>query len=201
MIFKGFKFGMLLQFAVGPMCCMVFNTSASHGFLTAVTLVIAIALVDGLYIALSGLGVAAVLNKNQVKISIKVIGCVVLVLFGLNTTLGVFDYTFLPNIAIFKEVSSKNIFIQGLLLTASNPLTIIFWSGVLSTQVIEKELNRKEIFLFGIGCVFSTLAFLTVVAFSGSILSTFLPEIVISILNFIVGFLLIFFGIKLLYKK
>lgn len=33
MIFKGLKFGMLLQFAIGPMCLMVFNTSATYGLL------------------------------------------------------------------------------------------------------------------------------------------------------------------------
>jgi threonine/homoserine/homoserine lactone efflux protein len=201
MILKGFKFGMLLQLAVGPMCLMVFNTSATHGFLAAVTLVIAIALIDGLYIALSGLGVAAVLNKNHIKIAIKILGCIVLVVFGFNTILGVFGYTFLPNISIFKEVNSKSIFIQGLLLTASNPLTIIFLSGVLSTQVIEKDLNRRELFLFGIGCVLSTLVFLTTVALCGSILSGFLPNLVILIFNVAVGIVLVFFGIKLLFKN
>jgi hypothetical protein len=42
MIYKGFKFGMLLQLAIGPMCLMVFNTSATYGFLVALSLVLAI---------------------------------------------------------------------------------------------------------------------------------------------------------------
>jgi len=53
----------------------------------------------------------------------------------------------------------------------------------------------------GFGCVLSTLVFLSVVAFSGSILSGFLPQIIIQILNVVVGFVLIYFGIKLLLKK
>lgn len=201
MIYKGFKFGMLLQLAVGPMCFMVFNTSTTHGFLTGLLLVLAIVLIDGLYITLSGIGLAVILNKEKIKFIIKIFGCIVLVLFGLNIIMGVLDYSFLPNITLFKKVTNHNIFIQGLLLTASNPLTIIFWSGVFSSQVIENELNKKRLYFFGFGCVLSTLVFLSIVALSGSILKEFLPDKIILIFNVIVGSILILFGIKLLFKK
>lgn len=39
MIYKGFKFGMLLQLAIGPMCLMVFNTSTTYGFWMGLSLV------------------------------------------------------------------------------------------------------------------------------------------------------------------
>jgi threonine/homoserine/homoserine lactone efflux protein len=201
MIYRGFKFGMLLQLAVGPMCLLVFSTSSTYGFLMGLSLVLAIALIDGLYITLSGLGVAILFNKEKIKSVIKKLGCIVLVLFGTNTIIGAFDFTFLPTIALFSNVTSQKIFFQGLLLTASNPLTIIFWSGVFSTQVIENEISKKQLFFFGFGCILSTLVFLTVIAFCGSVLSGFLPQIMIRILNVIVGFILVFFGIKLLFKN
>lgn len=201
MIYRGLKFGMLLQLAVGPMCLLVFNTSATYGFLIGLSLVLAIALIDGLYITLSGLGVAAIFNKQQIKAIINIIGCIILVLFGINTIAGVFDLLFLPNAELFSKVTNQNIFMQGILLTASNPLTIIFWSGVFSTQVIENELSKKQLFFFGFGCILSTFLFLTVVAFCGSILSGFLPQIIIKILNVMIGIILIYFGIKLLLKK
>ena len=201
MIYNGFKFGMLLQLAVGPMCLMVFNTSTTYGFFIGLSLVLAIAIIDGLYITLSGLGISAIINKQKVKAAVKILGCVVLVLFGINTITAVINFTILPSITLFSKVTSENIFIQGLLLTASNPLTIIFWSGVFGAQVIENELNKKQLFFFGFGCVLSTLTFLTAVAFCGSIMSGFLPKVVIQLLNIIVGFILILFGIKLLFKK
>lgn len=58
MIFKGFKFGMLLQLAVGPMCLLVFNTSAAHGFSVGMSLVFAITLIDFLFISLSSIELA-----------------------------------------------------------------------------------------------------------------------------------------------
>ncbi|MGE5396939.1 MAG: LysE family translocator [Chitinophagales bacterium] len=201
MLLKGFKFGMLLQLAVGPMCLLVFNTSTTHGFIYGLYLMLAIALVDALYIGLSCVGVASIINRAKVKTAIKLVGCFVLVLFGVNTISGVFDLSFLPNIALFSDISSQNLFIQGLLLTASNPLTIIFWSSMFSTQMIENEWNKKQLFFFAVGCVMSTVVFLTVVALLGSILSDFLPKVIIQSLNVIVGIFLIFFGIRLLCKK
>lgn len=201
MILKGLRFGMLLQFAVGPMCLMVFNTSTTYGFICSLHLVFAIALIDALYIILSCVGVVSVISKKKVKAVVKLIGCIVLVLFGANTILGAFDLFFLPRIALFSNISSKNLFVQGLLLTATNPLTIIFWSGVFSTQTIENKWNRKQLFLFATGCVLATIIFLTAVAILGSILSSFLPQIIVRFLNVAVGIILIIFGIRLLCKK
>ncbi len=201
MVWKGLKFGMLLQLAVGPMCFMVFHTSTTDGFVYGLYLVSAIALVDAVYIALSCAGVAAIINRARVKAAMKVIGCLVLVFFGANTIAGVFDFSFLPNAALFSGASSKNLFVQGLLLTASNPLTIIFWSGMFSTQMIENKWNKKQLFFFAAGCVLATVTFLTAVALLGSIVSGFLPPVIIQILNVAVGIVLIFFGIRLLCKK
>jgi len=200
MIFKGFKFGMLLQLAVGPMCLMVFNTSTTYGFVYGLYLMSAIALIDALYIGLSSVGVASVINRGGMKAAIKLVGCLVLVLFGVNTISGVFDLSFILDMKLFANVSSQSLFVQGLLLTASNPLTIIFWSGLFTTRMIENNWDKKQLFLFAVGCVMSTVIFLTFVALLGSILSGFLPQAVIQILNVVVGVLLIFFGVRLLFK-
>lgn len=201
MIFKGFRFGMLLQLAVGPMCLFVFNTSAANGFWSGFSIVAAITIIDALYIILSGFGVSALLDKKNVKQIIKFFGAAVLVLFGLNTLLGAFDISLLPDIKLFSQTDSKSFFISGLLLTASNPLTIVFWSGVFSTQVIENNYNKTQLVLFGVGCVLSTLAFLTAVAALGTVVSGFLNEVVINVLNIIVGTVIIFFGVKLLVRR
>ncbi|MFT3985358.1 MAG: LysE family transporter [Lachnospiraceae bacterium] len=201
MVLKGLRFGMLLQLAIGPMCLMVFNTSTTNGFIYGLQLVLAIAIIDALYIALSCVGVAAIINKAKVKAAIKLVGCLVLVLFGVNIISGVFDFAFLPHIVLFSSTSSENLFFQGLLLTASNPLTIIFWSGMFSTQMIENKWNKRQLFFFALGCVMATIIFLTAVAFLGSILSGFLPQLIVQFLNAAVGIVLIFFGIRLLCKK
>ena len=127
MIFTGLRFGMLLQLAVGPLCLLVFNTSMRYGFLTGLQVILAIALIDALYITLSCLGISAVINRTGVKTVIKLVGCCVLVLFGINIITSAFNLAFLPGVTLLTNFAGCSLFIQGLLLTASNPLTIIFW--------------------------------------------------------------------------
>ena len=195
----GLKFGMLLQLAVGPMCLMVFNTAKNVGFLVALTLVLAIALVDAFYIILASLGVSKILDKPNIKKAFKIIGSLVLIIFGINIILNVFNINIIPGLNL--KPTSSNIFIQGLILTLSNPITIVFWGSVLTTKIIEDKLNKKELSVFSTGLVSSTLIFLTFVAVLGTMLSSFMPENISNIMNIIVGILIIFFGIKMLLKK
>ena len=93
----GLKFGMLLQLAVGPMCLMVFNTAKNVSFLVALSLVLAIALVDAFYILLAGLGVSKLMEKKKVKAIFKIVGSLVLIIFGLNIILNVFNINIIPS--------------------------------------------------------------------------------------------------------
>lgn len=195
----GLKFGMILQLAVGPMCLMVFNTAKNVGFLVAFTLVLAIASVDAFYIILASLGVSKILDKPEIKKAFKIIGSLVLIIFGINTVLNVFNINIIPGLNL--KPTSSNIFIQGLILTLSNPITIVFWGSVLTTKIIEDKLNKKELSVFSTGLVSSTLIFLTFVAVLGRMLSSFMPENISNIMNIIVGILIVFFGIKMLLKK
>lgn len=195
----GLKFGMLLQLAVGPMCLMVFNTAKNVGFLVAITLVLAIALVDAFYIILASLGVCKILDKPKIKKAFKITGSLVLIIFGANIILNVFNINIIPGLNL--KPTSSNIFIQGLILTLSNPITIVFWGSVLTTKIIEDKLNKKELMVFSVGLVSSTLIFLTFVVILGTMLSSFIPENISRIMNIIVGIIIILFGIKMLLKK
>src|SRR5665647_278155 len=136
-IVNGIKFGILLQLAIGPMCLMTFNVAMSQGFWRGMIVVAAIAVIDIIYMALAGLGVARLMKSEKIQKGIKLFGCIVLVLFGVNIALDVFGLHLLPNISLFPQNTSNSLFIKCLFLTASNPLTIIFFSGIFSTQVLE----------------------------------------------------------------
>lgn len=201
MILKGLRFGMLLQLAIGPVCLFVFRTSSMVGILHSATLILAIALVDACYIGLSWFGISSLLNKPQIKLYALMIGCIVLTLFGLQTILDVFHLTILPSFNHDFDLSNRNLFIQGILLTASNPLTIVFWSGIFSTKMLENEWSKNQLFFFATGCVMSTILFLSLVSFLGSVVGIFLPEIMIQILNVMIGLFLIIFALQKMMKQ
>lgn len=195
---EGIKFGMVLQLAIGPMCLMVFNTSRNVGFIKGLIMVLVIASVDLFYITLSCVGVSKLLERSRYKFIFKIISSLILIMFGLSIILGVFGINVLPVLSI--NPSSKNIFLQGLLLALSNPITIVYWGSVLTNKLIEDKMKRKELIIFCLGLVSSTLMFLSFVDVIGSLVGSFIPDIVSSILNVIVGLVIIMFGIKYLVK-
>jgi threonine/homoserine/homoserine lactone efflux protein len=197
MIYKGFRFGLLLQIAIGPVCLFIFQTAIASGFFTAETGVLAVVLVDAFFIFAAILGMGTLINRfSKTKAILKYFGAFVLILFGLSNILGVFNISFLPGLNLSPSVHSRNIFITMLLLTLSNPLTILFWAGVFSTKLVEENFKQNEVYLFGCGAVLSTAFFLTGVALIGSLVNTFINEEFIMILNLAVGLVLILFGVK-----
>lgn len=196
---NGIKFGLILQFAIGPMCLLVFNTSQNTGLLVGLYLVLAIALVDAFYITLASIGASQLLENKKIKATVKILGSTIIIALGINIILNVFGINFIP--ALNLTTSSTNIFIKGLILALSNPITIVFWGSVLTTKIIEDNLKKKELFIFSCGLVSATILFLSSVAILGTILSSFIPKAISNIINIIVGLYIIFFGIRLLTEK
>lgn len=202
MILKGFRFGMLLQIAVGPVCLFIFQTAVASGFFVALIGVLGIAIIDALYILAAIYGIGKLLNRHEkVKIIIKYLGALVLIVFGLSNLLGVFGISLLPSLNFIPSQSTENVFFKVLLLTLSNPLTILFWIGVFSTKVSEEKMDLKNMYFFGLGAVISTILFLTAISVAGNFVNNFLDPFLLSILNCIVGLVLIGFGIKTIIKN
>ncbi len=202
MLFKGFRLGMLLQIAVGPVSLFIFQTAAASGFLPALSGVVAVALSDALYIFAALLGIGTLINKRPgLKAVLKYAGAAVLILFGINLVVSTFWAGFLPGLSLSQSAGAGSAFLRAALITLSCPLTILFWLGVFSQHAAEQASDRRGMVLFGLGAVLSTLAFLTVVSAIGGLTHTFLSDIVIRILNLLVGLALIVFGIRTALKR
>lgn len=200
MILKGFKFGMLLQFAVGPVCIFILQMASLRGFYMAETGVLGVVLIDGIFIICAILGISSIIDKKNIRFALKIFSAVVLFIFGLSTVLSQFNISFLPSFEILNISNSNNVFLRAIILTASNPLTIIFWASVFSTKILEKDMERKDIYQFGFGAVLSTMFFLTIIALVGNFAKIFFSIYVIQVLNIVIGLLLIYFSIRVILK-
>lgn len=200
-VFKGFRFGMLLQLAVGPLCIFIFQMASLKGFQSAFTGVIGVVTIDGLYILAAILGIASVIERKNIRIVLKVLGASILFVFAISTILGAFNVKLMPTLSLMNLSDSNSVFYRALIMTASNPLTILFWAGVFSTRISEEAMERKDIYFFGFGAILSTLLFLTMIAFLGSLTNTFLSSNTIQVLNVAVGLLLLYFSIRMANKK
>lgn len=196
LLLKGLKFGMILQFAVGPVCLYIFSLGSREGFFSAETAVFAVALVDFIFILMAILGISSFIKNEKVESYLKVLGALIVGIFGLNIILGAFGISIMPSINFFGAKKFGSTFVEGFLLTASNPLTILFWMGVFSTKISEGKMKNADVYFFGIGAVVATLLFLTTIAIIGSIAKTFIPAFAIKGLNILVGLILVYFAIR-----
>lgn len=200
-IFDGFRFGMILQLAVGSVCLLVLQTAATGGFMSGAAAALGVAITDAVYIALSGAGIALLLRRPRVARVFRYVGAFVLILFGIAMLLSALSLFSLPTISLGGGDKAATGFLAALLLTLSNPLTILFWGGVFATRTAERDYSRGGLVRFAAGCVLSTLLFMTGVAVVGALAGVFLPDIVMRILNGAVGAGLVGYGFFRLFGK
>lgn len=201
MICKGFRLGMILQLAIGPVCLFIFQTSVNAGFFNALLGVLGVVLVDGFFILAAILGLGALLEKNRaLKSKLGYLGGGILIIFGLSTVANIFGMVIVPSFSLATKTTS-NILLKTILMTLSNPLTIIFWAGVFTASLESENLNSKKAYAFGLGAVSATLIFLSFIALLGSSLSLLISDHLLNALNFCTGLFLIGFGIKSLVKN
>lgn len=191
---EGLGLGMILQISVGPVCIAVLHKGLTQGFAHAFAMVWGAALVDALYILLSVLGVSALLQIGPARVVVGLIGTLLLLYFGLRYLRAPAATTQVEQ----RDESPLQSFALGVGLTLANPLTILFWAGVLGVMMSTHTFNQAGgVFFFSAGCVTATLLFLTGVALAGHLLERVLDERLALWLNRVVGLFLIVFALKL----
>ena len=160
-IWNGFRFGTLLQIAIGPICLFIFQTAASSGLGSAEAAVLGVTLADIIYVLAEQYGESgpSLKKMNVLKKYLKYFGAFVLIIFGAAIISSAFGISMIPSLDLMHGSRTGSAFINALFLTLSSPLTIVFWAGVFSAKISENKAGRKEIYLFGAGAVISTLFF------------------------------------------
>jgi threonine/homoserine/homoserine lactone efflux protein len=134
-------------------------------------------------------------------LTLTIFGGIVIILFGLSTLLGVFGISFMPHFSLATG-EPDNILMHTMMMTLSNPLTILFWTGVFSARVAEDKMKQEDMVLFGLGAVLSTLIFLSTISLVGSRISLLvIDSLALGFLNAAVGVILIGFGMRVLSQK
>jgi len=155
--------------------------------------VLAVTLVDYIYILLSILGIGKLLEKEKIKRIFGIISSLVLLIFGIM----LINKALMPSnkIILGNEWTIAKAFISCFLLTISSPLTIVFWSSIFASKAIEKNYSKNELTVFGIGAGLATILFLSIVMYIISMIKKTIPVQAITILNILVGAVIIAYGI------
>ncbi len=197
---SGFLTGMLLQIAIGPVFFFILNLALQRTVADGLLAVMAVTLVDYLFIVLAVLGVGKLLERPRIRVALGGISAMVLVLFGLVMILSI-SPTEVKNSAHAMFASNFGAsFMSAFVLTASSPLTIVFWTSLFAAKAIEKGYQKKELVLFGLAAGFATCVFLGGAVALFSTFRASIPFTLLKISNMAVGAVLIAYGMIRLLK-
>jgi len=201
---SGLLTGLVLQLGIGPVFFFVVNLALQKTIYDGFAGVIAVTIVDFLYIALAIFGVGKLLEQKKIKKAFGIVSSIVLIIFGAIMIIGVTKDGFsLSTIAVPTDilVSFTSVFI----LTISSPMTIVFWTGLFAAKALEKNYLKLNLFIFGFGTGLATFIFMGAAVILFSLIQNSVPLFLIQILNISVGSLIILYGgirlAKVLYKS
>jgi arginine exporter protein ArgO len=196
---NGLLVGLTLQLAVGPVFFFIINLALQKTIFDGFAGVLAVTLVDYLYISLAIFGIGRLLNNKKFKKVFGIASSVVLAIFGWLILKDVFDVRVMTD-ALSSTSNLVVSFTSVFLITISSPMTILFFTGLFTAKAIEYKYTKKELVRFGLGTGFATLLFMGMSVVLFSLIKETVPVLLIQVLNGLVGVLLIGYGSLRLYK-
>lgn len=196
---NGLLTGLTLQLAIGPVFLFIINLALQKTIFDGLAGVAAVTTVDYLYIALAILGVGSLLNNKHFKKIFGIVSSIVLVIFGYLILKGAIDAKVTTN-TLSNASNLVSSFTSVFLITISSPMTIVFFTGLFTAKAIEYKYTKNELIKFGLGTGFATFLFMGLSVVLFSMIKGAVPVLLIQVLNGLVGFLLIGYGLLRLYK-
>lgn len=199
-VFNGIVSGVVLALLIGPVFFTIIQTSIERGFTSGVFVAIGVSLSDALYILVSYLGLAAVLNTETSKSYLAYGGGIILMLFGLyylfikSRNLSNFD----PEKITYK--SPGKLIGKGFIINGLSPMVLFFWLATVgvATSEFNYDTTREVVMYFSsvVGTVFLTDVMKAKLADKLRALIT--PRF-IRMLNIVLGLVLVIFAGQLIF--
>lgn len=193
---EGLKLGFMFQILLGPVCFYLLQLVINYGFMVGFWSSIGVAIADGIYILLAIFGLDKIFKKfPKLKNVSAYIGMIILCGYGISV---IIDAIFIDSNTINNNIIGNSFifFIYSFILTLSNPITILYWSGNFAVKITNYS-NKNIIYLIGLGAFISSPIFLVVWITMGYIFGNFIPNDFLIYIKIGIGILLIYYGIRI----
>jgi len=192
---QGILFGLTLALMVGPAFFKLVQTSISQGFRSGSHLVLGISLSDILMVFVAWYGLSSVFEERETQKIISIVGGIVIICFGLFTASRRHISQKSNNPLIKSNKLHFKYLGQGFLFNIVNPSTWLFWLIPIGMANIYAKKSEQIIFLTSI--LLTNFCMDMIKCAISNELKKFLTDNVITIINRVVGSILIIFGLYL----
>ena len=196
-VVSGIVFGLLLAIMLGPVFFALLQTSLHEGFKSGVHLALGILLSDAFCIAVVYFFATQIDIAGENKIAAGWIGGILLMGFG--------AFNFLRKVKQKevddnkKTVHAKFIF-KGFVLNTFNPAVWLLWLGIISLIKLKEDYTTIHEAFFFTTVVLTAFGMDMLKSFVADRISHLLNAAVLHWINWIVGSVLIAFGLRMIFK-
>ena len=141
-ILRNILLGITLAAPIGPAGVAVIQNGLRHGFLRAFATGVGVTMADATFLLVVFFGLSYFLEQTVVKVAILSFGAVVLLFFGYRSIRGASGRFDLDGAYV---ATARNPFLVGYLVNASNPISVVWWSGVFGSLLSETIGNTSRL--------------------------------------------------------
>ena len=196
-IFRGILLGLAITAPIGPTNIEVIRRGLKEGWRSAFIFCVGVMVALVLYLVLVVYALSFLTQSELFTLALLLFGVVVLFYLSYNS---IRDFFNKKELDLSGEVDSRKNFVQGIILTISNPAVILLWTGIMGADLAasQESLNTGLLLSFGILIgVFAFFISLSTIIHGGR---QFITKKNFRYISLAAGLVLLYFGITFGYK-
>ena len=189
---RGFVTGIIMALPAGPLAILVLKRSLTKGYKVGLATALGVAIADGFYALIAGLGLTAVsgfvLGRKEYFF---MGGGLLLILIGIRTLMKP------PTIetSLNKQKGFFPTLIQTILITLTNPMTLLMFMAAFTAAGFEgQKEGLSQVVLMCLGVFLGSISWFAVLSIVAASQRKRITPYALSMITIISGSLLIFFG-------
>ena len=198
-ILNGIKLGVVLAFLVGPVFFAIIQTSVERGFWNGVLVALGVSASDMLLVIICYFGIAQFIEDPVVKSYMSYIGGGILILFGLYYLVVKSRKVNQTHVQAADEKKLYRYIVKGFVLNGFTPTVLLFWIGTISIASLDfGYIKGFEFLIFFSALLLTVLTTDILKAYLADKLRVLVTQRLLSIMNIVLGIVMIGFGIRLI---
>lgn len=192
-ILQGFLLGLSISLPIGPTNIEVLRRGLKEGWKSAALFVLGNLVALVFYLLLIIFGLSFLTQSKLFNNLLSLFG--IIVLFYLSYS-AIKDFFSEKEYKLGTKIESEKNFLPGIILTISNPVVLLFWTGILSSSFNNKQQSLFNGFLLSLGIILGDVMFFVFYIFLIHKGRKYLNKNAFRYFSLIAGLILIYFAIN-----